>query len=75
MDKLTRGERFILNEIDSVPDKIASANVLRIATKFTPRGFRTVINRMVDNRQIARTDDGRITITFGGMQALKAARA
>jgi hypothetical protein len=75
MDKLTRGELFILNEIDSVPDKIASAYVLRAAVKFTTRGFATVINRMVDNRLVARTDDGRITITFAGMQAHRKANA
>ena len=70
---LTKTERFLLNEVDSVPDKVVSANILRHAARLTPRGFGAVLNRMYDRNLLGRTDDGRVTLTFGGMQAMRAA--
>lgn len=70
--RLTKTERYLLNEIDSCPDKVARLTALRIASRLTWRGFRTVINRMIDRHLIAHTEEfERLTITFGGRRALR----
>lgn len=70
---LTKTERFLLNEVDSVPDKVVRRSILRFSARhLTIVGFRRVVDKMVNRNLLAQNDDGTVTITFGGMQALAA---
>lgn len=73
--QLTAAERHLLREVDSVPDKVVSVNILRLASRhLTPRGFSRVLSSMVDRNLLGHTDDkwDHVTLTFGGMQAMRA---
>jgi hypothetical protein len=70
---LTKSERFVLNEVDSCPDKVASPSSVRYAARLTPVGFRRVLDRMVNRNLLGWTDGRNLTLTFGGMQAMRAA--
>lgn len=72
MTTLTKTERFVLNEVDSVPDKVVSADMVRRACRLTPVGFRRVLDKMLERNLLGRTHDGRVTLTFGGMRAMRA---
>lgn len=70
MSKLTASQRFLLNEVDSMPDKIVRTMILRqTARHMTDAGFYRVVDKMVRLRLLAREAD-KVTITFGGQQAL-----
>lgn len=68
--KLTRTERAVLDALWASASK--SLPYHQIGAGLTPRGRRTVHNRMEDRRLIARSElcSGDWTITFRGMQAL-----
>lgn len=69
---LTVSEKFLLREVDSCPDKIVQRSILRISARhLTNRGFSIVVNRMLDRNLFGRDGD-KITITFSGLQALRA---
>lgn len=71
---LTRSERFLLNEVDSVPDKVVRYSMLlQCARHMTPLGFSRVVDKMMRRNLLARGDGGDLTITFAGMQALRGA--
>lgn len=77
MTKLTKSERFLLNEVDSCPDKVARLAGLRQAAVagrngLSYRGFSTVLQRLEDGNLLGRTDTGDLTLTFGGMTAMRA---
>ncbi|WP_333702922.1 hypothetical protein [Sphingobium yanoikuyae] len=68
---LTRSERFLLNEVDSVPDKVVRWTTLRQAARhMTCLGFSRVVDKMLRRNLLARDRDA-VTLTFAGMQALK----
>lgn len=73
---LTASERFILSEVDSVPDKVVSVDLLRRTggRHLTRRGYQTVVNRLVDRSLLGRVDGdfGKVTLTFSGMRSLRA---
>lgn len=69
---LTTSERFLLNEVDSVPDKTVRWSALRHAARhLTSAGFSRVIDRMQRRNLLAR-EDANVGLTFKGMRALKA---
>jgi hypothetical protein len=70
---LTKTEAFILNEVDSCPDKTASASLVRRSVNLSIVGFRRVVDRMVSKRFLGLTSSGDLALTFAGMQALQAA--
>lgn len=71
MANLTKSEVFLLNEVDSMPDKVVDFSALRRAPHgLLPTGFARVIDRMVRKNLLAR-DYGNVTITFSGMCALR----
>lgn len=77
MTKLTKSERFLLNEVDSCPDKVARVSGLRQAAVagrdgLTYRGFSTVLRRLEDGNLLGRTDEGHLALTFAGMMAMRA---
>lgn len=72
---LTKSERFVLNEVDSVPDKAVRWSLLRMsvtARDLSPVGFSRVMDRLLNRNLLSRTDDG-VTLTYSGMRALKEA--
>lgn len=71
---LTRSERFLLNEVDSVPDKVVRWSMLRQSARhMTCAGFSRVMGKMLRRNLLARDYDT-VTVTFKGMQALKEAK-
>lgn len=69
--KLTTSERFLLNEVDSTPDKVVRWSLLRHAARhMTCAGFSRVVDKMLRRNLLAR-NDGDLALTFAGMQALK----
>lgn len=72
MQHLTKTERFLLNEVDSCPDKVASRSALRSAARLTPAGFARVADRMINNRLVAPVGAGQLSLTVGGMSAMRA---
>jgi len=72
MTTLTKTERFVLNEVDSCPDKVASPYLVQRAARLTTAGFRRVVDRMTGRNLLGWTDDRDLTLTFGGMQAMRA---
>lgn len=72
---LTRKERAILDALWATEHKTLPYH--RMGEGLTPRGRRTVHNRMEDRGLIARSelDSGDWTITFRGMQALGVTRS
>lgn len=66
-------EKFILNEVDSAPNKAVRPELIRRAANLTLVGFRRVLDRMIERNWLGRTPHGEITLTFGGMQAMRAA--
>jgi hypothetical protein len=70
---LTKTERFLLNEVDSVPDKVVRWSMLRTcARQLSGVGFSRVMDRLLRRNLLAR-DDNTVALTFAGMQALRAA--
>lgn len=68
---LTKSERAVLDAIWATDNKVATYRVLSDAARLTPRGLRTVLNRMSDRSLLAPVlNNGGLTITFKGMQAL-----
>lgn len=69
---LTASERFLLNEIDSVPDKIVRRLTLRQSARhMTDAGFHRVILKMVRRSLVALAPDDKVTITYSGMKSLE----
>jgi len=73
--ELTKSELAILKALDATSDKIAEPHDLQIVSGLTQRGFWIVLHRMEDNALLARLEGWgmHFTITFKGMQVLKAA--
>lgn len=68
---LTKSERFLLNEVDSVPNKIVRWSLLRMSARdLSPTGFSRVMDRLLDRSLLARDHDN-VTLTYSGMRALK----
>lgn len=76
MTRLTKTEKFMLNEVDSCPDKTASLGSLRSACPLTPQGFRRLTVKMTESNLLAWADHAdlgsALTLTFGGMMAMRA---
>ena len=69
---LTASERFLLNEIDSVPGKIVRRNTLRQSARhLTIAGFTRVLRNMEKRSLVKITPAGEVTITFSGMKSLE----
>lgn len=70
---LTKTERFLLTEVDSVPDKVVGWSLLKMTAgrKLSSVGYNRVMDRMLRRNLLARDYD-KVTLTFAGMQALKA---
>ena len=71
---LTKTERHLLREVDSIPDKVVGWSLLKMTAgrSLSPVGFTRVMDRMLRRNLLAR-NDGTVTLTFAGMQALKEA--
>lgn len=70
---LTKSERFLLNEVDSVPDKAVRFSMLRVTGGLSPAGFSRVMERLLDRSLLTRCDDDKVTLTYSGMRALESA--
>ena len=72
---LTKGEVTILQALDQTEGKVLDFQSLLKALETTPRGARTIINQMLDQRLIDHSEAPEtyrdLTLTFKGMQALK----
>lgn len=67
---LTRSERFLLNEVDSVPDKTVRWSMLRQSARhMTCAGFSRVVDKMMRRNLLARDGDT-LALTYKGMKAL-----
>jgi hypothetical protein len=69
---LTKSERFLLNEVDSVPDKVVGWSLLKMTAgrHLTNTGYSRIMDRLLRRNMLAR-DEGTVTLTFAGMCALK----
>ncbi len=77
MTTLTKSERFLLNEVDSVPDKNVNWSLLRQCARaggLTVTGFSRVADKLLRQNLLTRDYD-RVHLTFKGMQALKAVQS
>lgn len=77
MAALTKSELRILRALDTAPDKTEELNGLRILAKLTRRGVWLVVRRLEARNMVAVAYENRnpISLTFGGMRALKAVSA
>ena len=72
---LTRTERFILNEIESVPNEIVSSNLVRLAAQMTEADYARVMGRLTKRGLATRVEvdeESMVEITWGGKRALLA---
>lgn len=70
---LTKSERFLLNEVDSVPDKVVRWSLLsRAPHRLTVRGFSRVIDGLLRRNLLSRNYDT-VTLTWNGILALREA--
>ncbi len=75
---LTATERFLLNEVYSVPDYVVSVDTLRHSVRhLTRRGFQTVVSRLLDRNLLVWPEvcDGTVQLTFSGALSLRRADA
>jgi hypothetical protein len=75
--QLTRSELQILKVLDSAPDKTEELYGIRHLVKLSRRGIWIVINRMQARNlvSVSYTNHNPVSMTFGGMRALKAVSA
>jgi DNA-binding MarR family transcriptional regulator len=74
MTNLTKSELRVLRVLDSAPDKTEELNGIRLLVKLTRRGIWLVVRRLEERNMVAisYTNHNPISLTFGGMKALKA---
>lgn len=72
---LTKNERRILDVVNSAPEKVVRTDVVRRSVGLTPRGLNTVLDRIVRRGLVAYVAGGLVTITFGGMRAVRSVEA
>jgi hypothetical protein len=73
---LTVTERFLLNEVYSVPEYAVSVDTLRHSARhLTRRGFQTVVSRLLNRNLLDLQDDnfGTLCLTFKGLLSLRRA--
>ena len=71
---LTATERFLLNEVYSVPEYAVSVDTLRHSVRhLTRRGFQTVVSRLLTRNLLVWSEvfDGTVELTFSGMLSLR----
>jgi hypothetical protein len=75
---LTATERFLLNEVYSVPEHAVSVDTLRHSARhLTRRGFQTVVSRLLNRNLLVWAEDfnGTVQLTFKGALSLRRADA
>ena len=73
---LTATERFLLNEVYSVPEYTVSVDTLRHSVRhLTRRGFQTVVSRLLTPNLLVCPDvfNGTVQLTFSGVLSLQRA--
>lgn len=74
MAQLTKSELKVLKVLDSAPDKTEELYGIRHLVKLTRRGVWLVVRRLEAKNMVSvsYTNHNPVSLTFGGMRALKA---